>query len=103
MCIFAIRIESVQGMHVVTANTQPHVCVWSRHLMVHSCSHGWKEALWAKFYIGAPPRQRRTGADVLGGVERFCMPRIEADESFEAEANAYNEAAARAMPDAEMI
>jgi hypothetical protein len=40
---------------------------------------------------------------VLGGVERFCVPRIEADESFEAEANAYNEAAARAMPDAEMI
>jgi tRNA-dihydrouridine synthase len=47
--------------------------------------------------------QARNGADVLGGVERFCVPRIEADESFEAEANAYNEAAVQAMPDAEMI
>ncbi len=64
---------------------------------------GWKEALWAKFYIGAPLRQWRNGADVLGGVERFFVPRIEADESFEAEANAYNEAAAWAMPDAGMI
>ncbi len=56
-----------------------------------------------KFYIGAPPRQRRAGADVLGGVERSCVPRIEADESFEAEADADNEAATQAMPDAEMI
>ncbi|MGA2206070.1 MAG: hypothetical protein ABSG10_04990 [Terracidiphilus sp.] len=71
--------------------------------MVLSCSQGWKETLRARFYIGAPPRQRLTGADVLGGVEGFFVPQIETGQSFEAEVNAYNEVAAQAMPDAKAI
>ncbi len=44
-----------------------------------------------------------TGADVLGEVERFFVPRIEAGEAFEAETGADSEDAAQAMPDAALV
>jgi nifR3 family TIM-barrel protein len=47
--------------------------------------------------------QARTGPDVLGEVERFFVPRIEAGEAFEAEPGAEGDGAPQAMPDAELI
>ena len=47
--------------------------------------------------------QARTGAEVLAEVERFYLPRIEADEPAEPEAGAESDAAAQAMPDAALI
>ncbi len=44
----------------------------------------------------------RSGADVLGEVERFFLPRIESGESLEPEAGAENEDA-QAFPDAALV
>ncbi len=47
--------------------------------------------------------QAHSGADVLGEVEGFFVPRVEAGERFEGEADAESDGAPQAIPDAELI
>ena len=48
------------SMHGAMPDCSRTLDVWSRSLMVHYSLQEWKDTLWAKFYTGAPARQRQS-------------------------------------------